>query len=311
MEGFLSNLPPHLTDRTLEKQLRPYMNALGISEWSCYSSRGKDLGLVTFLYPEDGSEFLARHGKTSLPNQPPSSQPINDRPTVDRGAFAKKKGSRDRANLHLMNVPVFVAKSNRPPDPFHIKSLHHRLQEKSKQRNQHDAPAADDAIIFTVMSLRCGHNSFRNPSQALTFVQECRMELSGFAKFGKKLLVLKYGTSVKIEIPYASIVQMIHKSTPCTFTLVLNEPPRFYHLPNDPDELYRMMGQLGISSQGTSSSQQFFRGTSIVSYPDHAKFAGKCMVYQFYVNDPDFDHKMITLERRSLFEIAHFNIAHD
>ncbi|KAF6810885.1 RNA-dependent RNA polymerase, partial [Colletotrichum sojae] len=310
MEAFLSNLPPHLTDRTLEKQLRPYMNALGISEWSCYSSRGKNLGWVTFLYPEDGNRFIARHGKTSLPNLPPSWQPIDNRPTATRGA-STKKGTRDRANLHLMNVLVFVAKSHKPPDPFHIKSLHHRLQEKSKQRNQHDAPAADDAIIFTVMSLRCGHNSFRNPSQALTFVQECRMELSGLAKFGKKLLVLKYGTSVKIEIPYASIVQMIHKSTPCTFTLVLNEPPRFYHLPNGLDELYRMMGQLGISSQGTSSSQQFFRGTSIVSYPDHTKFAGKCMVYQFYVNDPDFDHKMITLERRSLFEIAHFNIAHD
>ncbi|KAI8166518.1 RNA-dependent RNA polymerase 1 [Colletotrichum sp. SAR 10_70] len=117
MEVFMTNVPQQLTDRTLEKQLKPYMNALGITAWTCNSKLNKNVGWVTFLNQKDGVFFLKRYGK----------QIIADPATTDGRGFPSKarKGPKERARLYLMNTPIFVQAGNKAPDPFMLKSLHH------------------------------------------------------------------------------------------------------------------------------------------------------------------------------------------
>ncbi|KAF9874428.1 RNA-dependent RNA polymerase [Colletotrichum karsti] len=302
MEVFLSNVPQQLTDRTLEKQLRPHMNALGLTAWTCSTRSNKNVGWITFLYERDGAAFLRRHGKQPLPGSTNTHphQPQDSRHFPTRN----KKGPKEKANLHLMGVPVFVARANKAPDPFMIKSIRHRLEEQVKQ-----APIVDEAIVFPARHLACGHNSFRNEAQALTFVEQFRLDVGAEAKFGRFMLILRFTNDVKVEIPYSSIIEMIHSSSPCTFTLVLAEPPRFYHLSGQ--DLDDQLSRLSLSAPAPPPYKQYVRCPGIPGDKSVAGYAGKCLVYQLSVIDADFDRKMIALENRRLFEITHFQIAYD
>ncbi|KAK7457380.1 RNA-dependent RNA polymerase [Colletotrichum acutatum] len=240
MEAYLTNVPRHLTDRTLEKELWPHMNALGILDWACSTKSKNNKGWVTFLNAEDGKRFLKRHGKEILPDVGPTFKPTpkGGKPPKDRA----------RANLLLMNTHVWVAPSNRAPDPFMIKSLKHRLEEKYRQRTQQDAPSTDDAIVFQVSHLACGHNTFQR-DKTLTFNEQCRLSQRGLAKFRKRMLILKFEQGVKVEIPHSSIVEIIHSSDPSTFTLLLSEPPRFYYTKSDLEEQMERLGLIDDSKR--------------------------------------------------------------
>ncbi|OHX00326.1 RNA-dependent RNA polymerase [Colletotrichum incanum] len=299
MEVFLSNVPPRLTDRTLEKELKPYLNALGILDWSCSSKQESKFGWVTFLHQDDGHKFLMRHGKQAVasPEAPRIFTPI--------AGPKNRKGPKERANLYLMNVPVFVAQSDKPPDPFALRSLSHRLQEKYNQRNQQDASTDNDTIKFHVAHLACGHNSFGNNQKALIFNEQYRSSDQGLAKFGKKMLILKFTQGVKVDVPYSSIVEMIHSSTPSTFTLVLSEPPCFYQSNAGFQE---MMSQLSLGRR-IPQQKSLLRCLGIPDASEHVKYSGSCLAYQLSVFDPDFEHKMISLEKRGLLAIAHCKVA--
>ncbi|OBR06835.1 RNA-dependent RNA polymerase [Colletotrichum higginsianum IMI 349063] len=299
MEVFLSNVPPHLTDRTLEKELRPYMNALGITEWSCSSKKDNRLGWVIFLYQEDANKFLRRHGKQSMAGSE-STRIFSSRDSTSTGGGGRK-GLRDKANLYLMRVPVFVTQSNKAPDPFALKSLTHRLQDKFNQR---DAPDDNDSIKFAFTHLACGHNSFGGGQKALVFHQQYRFNQRGLSKFCKRMLVLKFDDAGKVEIPYSSVVEMIHSSQPTTFTLVLSEPPRFYSSKTD---LQETMSRLSLGPR-RPQQKSLVRCLGIPDARDHVKYAGACLVYQIAVFDPDFDHKMIALEKKGSLGIAHSHV---
>ncbi|OHF00014.1 RNA-dependent RNA polymerase [Colletotrichum orchidophilum] len=296
MEVFLTNLPPPLTDRTLEKELKPHMNTLGILEWSCSSNSSrsnKKVGWITFLHQEDGKRFLGRHGKQTI------TEPEATFKSTPRGRMPQ----RERANLMLMNTPVWAQESNKLPDPFMLKSLAHRLEEKHRQRTLQDAPSTDNTVIFNVSHLACGHNSF-GPDQTLTFNEQCRFSDRGLAKFGKRKLILKFDQGAKVEIPYSSVVEMIHSSTPSTFTLLLSEPPRFYRSNLDFKEA---MERLGLSNLGYQV-KSLVRELGIPGSKEHLKYAGTCLVYQLGIFSRDFDHNMISLKKKELFVIAHSKV---
>ncbi|KAF4918297.1 RNA-dependent RNA polymerase 1 [Colletotrichum viniferum] len=299
MEVFMTNVPQQLTDRTLEKQLKPYMNALGITAWTCNSKLNKNVGWVTFLNQKDGVFFLKRYGK----------QIIADPATTDGRGFSSKarKGPKERARLYLMNTPIFVQAGNKAPDPFMLKSLHHRLQEKVKDRDRLDALSAEEAIAFPVRHLACGHNSFRNGSKTLTFVEQYRLDIGAVASFGRRMIIIKFTNDFKVEIPYSSVFELIHSSSPCTFTFILSEPPKFYR---NKVKLEDQFSQLTLS-RPAPQHKQFVRCTDIPDAPLNAGYAGKCLVYQLSVLDTDFDHKMMSLKNRQLFSIVHFQISYD
>ncbi|KDN62798.1 putative RNA dependent RNA polymerase [Colletotrichum sublineola] len=294
MEVFLSNVPPHLTDRTLENELKPYLNVLGVLDWSCSSKPGSKFGWVTFLYQEEGHKFLLRHGK-----QPGLT-------TTTTTTTRNRKGPREKANLQLMNYPVYVSQSDKPPDPFAIRSLTHRLQEKYRQRKKQEAASLDnDTVKFHVARLACGHNSFGDGHKALIFHEQYRLDDRGHAKFGKKMLTVKFDQGAKIDIPYSSIVEMIHTSVPATFTFVLSEPPHFYQSFTD---IQDMMAQMGLNPR-LLPQKALVRCLGIPGVQEHVKYSGSCLVYQLNVFDTDFDHKLIHLEKKGLLDIAHSNVA--
>ncbi|GKT52263.1 RNA-dependent RNA polymerase 2 [Colletotrichum spaethianum] len=299
MEVFLSNVPLNLTDRTLEQELKPYLNALGILDWSCSSKRDNKFGWVTFLHQNDGHKFLSRHGKQSITTSEAT------RIFTSLGGPKNRKGPREKANLYLMNNPVFVSQSNKPPDPFVLKNLNHRLQEKCSQRNQQGASTNNDTIKFHFTHLACGHNSFGDGQKALIFNEQYRFSDQGLAKFGNKRLILNSSRGAKVEMPYSSVVEMIHSSTPNTFTLVLSEPPHFYQTNL---EIQQKMYQLSLGLR-MPQQKSLARCLGIPDAKEHAKYSGNCLVYQLGVFDPDFDHKMISLEKKGLLVIAHSKVA--
>ncbi|KAK2001384.1 RNA dependent RNA polymerase [Colletotrichum falcatum] len=304
MEVFLSNVPTHLTDRTLERELRPYLNALGILDWSCSSKAGAKLGWMTFLYQEDALKFLWSHGKQQLQ---PVATPSPNRISTSTGGPRNRKGPRDKARLYLMNNPVFVSQSDKPPDPFALKSLSHRLHEKYKQRKQQETSVDNDTVKFNVARMTCGHNSFGDDHKTLIFHEQCQLNDRGLAKFGKRMLTLNFDQGAKIDIPYSSIVEMIHTSAPATFTFVLSEAPHFYKSYAD---IQDMMSQLGLNPR-MLSQKTLVRCLGIPGLEEHVKYSGSCLVYQLSVFDADFDHKMIHLEKKGLLNIAHSNVALD
>lgn len=299
MEVFLYSVPPSLSTSTLEKELRQYMNTLGIIEWSCYSKSNKNLGWITFLHPKDGAKFLGRHGKQTLPN-----------PDATRNFTSGRSGSntkrlKAKSNLCLMNSDVFATESKKKPDPFVLKSLRDNLQDKYNERNK---PSRRDALSFSVGHLACGHNSFDNARTALTFIEQFRFNEQGRAKFCKKMIVIKFDQGTKIEMLYSSIVEMIHSSSPCVFTLVLREPPRFYRSNTEQYELQEALAGFSIGLF-MPPQKELVRCVSIPNAGAHVKFSGTCLVYQLSVFDPDFDQKMTNLDKKRLFNIVHYQIS--
>lgn len=96
MDVFLRNLPSRLTDKILSTQLATAVEALGIEDWDCQKFGNKTFGILSFLHPQDGERFLQKHGQRPLIAQTP---------------------------LVILGNIVQCQRSNKPPNPFVIKSL--------------------------------------------------------------------------------------------------------------------------------------------------------------------------------------------
>ncbi|KAJ0349272.1 hypothetical protein COL154_013624, partial [Colletotrichum chrysophilum] len=301
MEVFLNNVPQHLTDRTLEKQLEPYVTALGINTWSCSVKPGGKVGWITFLHREGGATFLRRYGEQTLSDQTTSSHPDGQIPS-----YKKTQRPNTRAKLQILGATVFARESHKAPDPFHLKCLLHRLQEKPRAQNRHEEPFSKGTITFDAKHVACGHNSFRNDRKALTFVEQYRLGGEATARFGKKMIILKFRSGVKAEMAYSSVYELIH-SSPGTITLVLSEPPKFYRPGIGLDE---RLSRLTLAKPNFHQKKSI-RCTNLPGAPPNFNCAGECLVYQLSAMDANLDDKMMALQNRGLLNIAHFHMAYD
>ena len=115
MEVFLRNLPPDLTDHSLQNHLTPLVKDLHIKDWSCQKVRRKPFGNVTFLLYRDGQHFLERYGQETIPS----------------GMYSKPQ---HRARMTVLDKPVYCALSKNPPDPFLLKCLVKSAEERRKAK---------------------------------------------------------------------------------------------------------------------------------------------------------------------------------
>ncbi|ROT35068.1 RNA-dependent RNA polymerase [Sodiomyces alkalinus F11] len=291
MEVIMKNVPRDLGDRNLSAQLQPYMNALGILAWMCTTARGKTIGFVVFLEEQDGKAFLNRHGKKAVT------------PADALSSSSRRFGrSRDIARLFLMNTPVYVSMSNKTPDPFHLRSLHYRLDERISA-----GPGREEtqpAVTLATSRLACGHLFLPSSPGTLYFVDECRCDFLGIVKFYSKMLVLRsqHAAGTILRIPYDTMEHAIFDSKASSFTLVLREAPRIFA----PETAAELMQRLSVSP-ASNRGKALRRVTHIPDAPAHGRYVPHCLVYRIDIMEVDaHKHSVMTqLKRQELFTLYH------
>ncbi|KAF4505843.1 hypothetical protein G6O67_007753 [Ophiocordyceps sinensis] len=258
MEVFLRNVPRDLTQDSLIKELKPFMNVLGILDWDCQKTRRKDFATIIFLNVSDGTKFLMRHEKVTL--QPP--------PQHEQQPQHPPKGRRDIARLHILRTPVFATKSKRQIDKF---ALSHLKLVREDRKKRPDRGSNSHAIKCTLRGVACGKNFFAQPSATLTFAQQISTTMTGHAKFGQRCLSATFRDDARIDVPYDIIETLIADHSGPVLTLVLTEPPRFFARQTSP----------------ANSMIRWERRSSLPEWPHHEKYAAHCLVYQLWLGAGD------------------------
>ncbi|PFH58837.1 hypothetical protein XA68_13165 [Ophiocordyceps unilateralis] len=318
MELFVANLPMDLTDKSLGNELVPFMNALGIVDWTCARNRNQPNGNITFLNVADGAKFLSRHGKIprtvlqpspklcpgsrqslqeslqqlSLHYQPspqptpafhpPSKLPPLTQPPPD---FVPRK--RDFARLHILGRPIFVEKSRRPANRFILGHL--KLERDSRSQRQAVRAPQPSTVKCTILEVACGKVVFSGPEAVPTFANQTSHRTQGYGRFGRSFFSVTFQDFSRMDISYDIIESGVVDQR--TLTLVLVEPPRFY-----------------TPASGKKGQAKWTRLASLPSWPDHAKYVSHCLVYQLHMG-PSHDDTIKALKSQQLFELTFQGLA--
>ncbi|PNY29213.1 RNA-dependent RNA polymerase 1 [Tolypocladium capitatum] len=255
MEVVLKNLPVGLADDSLRQELTPFMNALGIVDWTCDKPRRKPLGWVTFLDPSDGQKFLNRHEKLR------GQRLHQNGPAASRGLPHANGRPRDIARLHILSSAVYVERSTRNVGKLTISHLKHEHEERKRGPDRgHRGPA----ITCEIHTVACGKNVFCGPADTLTFARQCLVGERGYAKFGRRCFTATWPDETRMDVPYDTVQDFVTNDSDQSMTFVLTEPPRFYSKLPSTD----------------SYAAKWERKTSCPVWPSHARYVAHCLVYR-------------------------------
>ena len=251
MEVFLRNVNITLTEESLKKELAPFINVLGIADWTVDKPKRKPFASLSFLNARDGERFLERHGKVPAPKS-----------KLDEGAQPHPNGhTRDIPRLYILTTPIFAEKSNRTINKLTLSHLRHERDERQRAPNDgHRAPA----IVCAVGEIACGKMVFADSTANLTFARQTSLRQPGFAKFGRQCLMVTLENNTRVDVPYEIIQDLIADNRRQTITLVLEEPPRFYQ---------KIQGV-------TLNPIQLWERQTTGSWQDHSKYVAHCLVYE-------------------------------
>ncbi|XXG96387.1 hypothetical protein Hte_002669 [Hypoxylon texense] len=289
LEVFMSGLPGDLTDQGLKTQLSPFItDRLGFTDWACQKARGKNFGSVTFLYRVQGERFLMIYGEEVLPG------------------LTRRGRPRTRARLTLLGGNVFCKQSNRQPDPFLLGTLVKTAEDLQQERESHQELANDKSVVFKVDRLSCGHYEYPNGTFAYTKDIEWPAEGAlNSAKFGRDILIINFAyqsNSIRVEIPYRTIHEIVVAGRPTSLTLTLWEAPRFFELINQ--DINSLMSKLGISGSAKNVSRARLTQLPHVS-ANHAEILGQSLVYRLQVSPTDFEPKLRRLKEKERLTISY------
>jgi hypothetical protein len=265
MEVFLHNLPSHLTDEGLKKQLEPFVRRLGIVDYQCEKPKRKPFGHVTFLHREDGERFILAHGQEELPQ-----------------AIGTRGRPRLKSKMQLMGTDVFCARSKRPPQEFAFRSLEHTAEQRTKD-SVHEYEE-EVSVSFGLQGFSCGYCEFAGDQ--LAYVPEVQFQDTGIMKFKKRVIVVKLGTNRLIRIPLNTVVGLIW-SRKGDLTLTLSTVPYFFTAETSVDILMTKVYNLSIKSHVAANGAAPTRLRKCSLDQRHAEVVGQCLVYQFRVSPID------------------------
>ncbi|TWU72186.1 hypothetical protein ED733_001553 [Metarhizium rileyi] len=281
MEVFLGNVPPTLTSETLKDELAPFINVLGIVDWTVEKTKRKTIAWVSFLQIVDAKRFLERHGKVSAargPRQPPKTTPSS-----------ASQRPRDKARLHILSYAVYAEKSNREVDYLMLNHLRHERDERQRAADPgHRAPA----ISCAISEVSCGKLIYAPPTNGLKFIQQTHLRIGGHAKFGRQCLTI-LGQDSRMDISFDTVQELIANHTSKTMLLVLEEPPRFY--------------SKASSVSRNNANAMWERQTSCPLWKDHAKYVAHCLVYQI-IPAGDYSSTILALKSQDILPLSQENI---
>ncbi|KAF4169051.1 hypothetical protein CNMCM6936_009648 [Aspergillus lentulus] len=265
MEVFLHNLPSHLTDEGLRKQLEPFVRRLGIVDYLCEKPKRKPFGHVTFLHREDGERFILAHGQEELPQ-----------------AIGTRGRPRLKSKMQLVGTDVFCARSKRPPQELALRSLEHTAEQRTKDSvHKYEEEVS---VSFGLQGVSCGYCEFSGDQVA--YVPEVQFQDTGIMKFKKRVIIVKLRTNRLIRIPLSTVVGLVW-SRKGDMTLTLSTVPYFFSVETSVDILMTMVYNLSIKSHGVANGAAPTRLRKCSLDQRHAEVVGQCLVYQFRVSPID------------------------
>jgi RNA dependent RNA polymerase len=284
MEVFVRGVPERTTGHQLSTLFQPILSKMAIENWQCHKMRRKNYATLTFLNPVDGQRFLNLYGQA-------------------------KKGLRGhylpagRTNLIFQGMILLCSQSNKPPNPWAVKSLEMAAKDRQKTTKQpakvNNAYNASDKgpTVFECGSISCGLWEYIDSK--LVFTSHSNWLECGTMKFGAKAAVVKMDTGQSIDIPYSTIQAIATQGLPRpAMTLTLTEAPHFFQsvdeartsLTGDVSDLF---GALLRFSPQNSRSKERMPGLN----SEHEKNAGSCLVYRVALANEPLDEHMNALSR--------------
>ena len=294
----MRNLPMDLTDRSLRKQLDPLVKALNITDWACRTPERKSWGSITFLRKADGETFLRQHSAIPLPGLTRNGRP------------------RTRARLVILGANVFCCEADKPPDKFLLKSLE-KKHEDSKNPDFKE-PEKQNAVVFKLTSLSCGHYEF--PRGKFAYCPDVEWPeqdvAAGILKFAKRLAIVTFTYAnhgqIRLEIPYGTINEIVVSSRPSSLTMTLWETPRIFQEEVQDEQMQvmnKLMSNLNFADGRTSKAQR----TRLAAIPNdkrkHGNVLGQTLVYSFTLSSVEFHHKIGQLRQNKLLTLSSHNLA--
>lgn len=284
----MHNLPPHLADASLQKQLQPFMERLSIKDYLAEKQRKKTTGRLTFLREADGKRFLQLHGERAKIVPPGLPKKLLARP-AGHPKDGRRAQPQTEAYLTLMGKPVYCRPSDRRPDEFALKSIEH---EASRRHALREAPPPEVARVLEARELHCGHHSFRDGR--MVFTSEWRVFEPCLVKFAKRNLIITLPRRrVELRIAFQSIVELVWSpdggvSVTLSWTPTILARPQSQ--PGDDDQ----RRQPAISNPGAGRHRPELpsqRRRLEAIDPSHAAVAAYCLVYHFRVSDAGRDRQ--------------------
>ncbi|KAM3449446.1 hypothetical protein MY3296_006911 [Beauveria thailandica] len=210
------------------------------------------------------------------------------------------------SKLCLLHVDVYAEKSAKEPDPL---ILSHLALEKD-QRESRTAPvrtsAAAPTTVVRISSIACGKMVYVDPAttaaasgnttttttKSLVFARETECTTAGHAQFKRKSCIFTTVTHNQMHISYGTVEDCVFDLADRSFTMILNECPRFYARNTvDPD-----------------LRTQWCRMPMLSGWPELSKYVAHCLVYRFQIADDDVarvfaavkEHHDVSVSRHTL-----------
>ena len=269
----MRNLPDQITEKQIEKFLRPHLAKSDIHTFHCQKlkqNRGLPRGLakITITDVMNAERFLVLHGQTQ-----PGAQGFA---TVKQKIFHMKK-------------PVNLSRSTQVPDQFLLKSL---INDEEARKHQTKKPPKPKSVrTFNIMRLDCGHWEYiENELVFFSHFHEVRQGKIGFRRgFLVIDLDLPHPTTTRhrVEISYQNIQTFVrgYEASPA-LTFSLYEAPKFFEKSESsltPDVLTHLMGELTLQTTQRREIKQ--KRISAINNT-HESVVGSCFCYRVVLQNP-------------------------
>lgn len=277
MEVLIRNLPEQTTEGGLGKFLKPYMEALSISIYSCEKIPRARNATLTFLDIQQGQHFLIRHGQHEN----------------ELGFRFYYPGA---VQLRIMGTPIYCAKSKRPPDKFAIRSLEaeakaEKLKSKPvKRADQKSKESGESSRVYISSLASCGVWSYEGSE--LVFISHLRWPKTGEVKFTAKRIILSMGTQ-RIEFAYSWIknIAIGDHNTP-SMTITCRYAPKFCEKAET--ELEATLRRLNVAIRTKEKKAPWKRLFNLGA--DHEKIVSSCLVYRIDILSTTFSEQIRRLK---------------
>ncbi|KAI1812706.1 RdRP-domain-containing protein [Poronia punctata] len=253
---YMSSLPADLTLDSFHKQLSPILGNIGIHRhWICEKKKFNRFGHLTFLYPQDGSRFMKRHGSEG-----------------------------GKANLRLLGHNVHCRPNDKGVDPTLLRVLIKRQEDEAERKEHAELVPSPPTTEFEISGISCGHYDY--PKGQLTYNADIEWNTTrAVAKWTRETLIVTFSSDSvgdqRVEIPYRIIYEVVVSDRPSSLFLTLWEPPRMFQLPSDIDEATRMFSISNLARPNPYRPPTRKRLSYLQhSRENHGEILGQSFVYQ-------------------------------
>ncbi|KAI0967985.1 RNA dependent RNA polymerase-domain-containing protein [Xylaria arbuscula] len=291
---YMGNVPAAMTERSLQKELSPFMDRLNIKDWNCGKPRDRPFGILTFLHRREGQLFLDQHGQQPIP-----------------GAFLRGQ-PRSRAHLTLLGTQVFCRESDKEPDLMLLRVLENAAEERMRPPENDEKYRSLKNTVFEITGLSCGHYDYPNETLAYTPDVQWRIQ-RGIAKFAKDTLIISFPHNldqIRLEIPYRMTHEVVISSRPPSLFLTLWEPPRIFLETLEDTTLLLSLKNLSMNPLSKLARPGERARLSKIPHDnaDHGVIIGQSLIYSIVLSGEGFASKIDLLKKKEYLNITSHNV---